>query len=221
MLHMRELTQQPDWLTVGGSKVESGVEDRAALPAVIEFLKSHPQTLVMQEMIFGHSPRWTAKTGKSQLDYYDDYLLELLRGLEQQQLADHVLLVVLSDHGDRADSFNVENYHVPLLISGPDITPSRTSALYSHNDLQALMEPIRSPLSALTRRVASKSHRGRNKPPPFRNGPAWHLQRRLTRVGRPHPRVQGRSAKTLRSHRPTHRNDPVGVGSGRWISDTF
>ena len=139
VLHMRDLTQQVDWLTVGGSKVESGVEDRAALPAVIEFLKAHPQTLVMQEMIFGHSPRWTAKTGKSQLEYYDDYLLELLRGLEQQELADRVLLVVLSDHGDRADSSKVENYHVPLLISGLGISPSRNSALYFHSDLQALI----------------------------------------------------------------------------------
>ena len=73
---------------MGGSKVEAGVEDRAALPAIIEFMKSHSQTLVMQEMIFGHSPKWTAKTGKSQLEYYDDYLLEVLRGLEQQNLAD-------------------------------------------------------------------------------------------------------------------------------------
>jgi hypothetical protein len=137
--HMRDLTQPRDWLTIGGSKVESGVEDRAALPAIIEFLTAHPRTLVMQEMIFGHSPRWTARAGKSQLEYYDDYLLELLRGLEQQHLADRVLLVVLSDHGDRADAFNVENYHVPLLISGLGVPPSRDSALYSHSDLQALI----------------------------------------------------------------------------------
>ena len=137
--HMRDLNQQPDLVTIGGSKVEAGVEDRAALPAIIEFVKTHPRTLVMQEMIFGHSPRWTAETGKSQLEYYDDYLLDLLRGLERQNLADSVLLVVLSDHGDRADSFNVANYHVPLLISGSGITPSRVSALYSHNDLQSLI----------------------------------------------------------------------------------
>ena len=139
ILHMRDLTQQLDWLTLGGSKVESGVEDRAALPAVMEFLEMHPHTLVMQEMIFGHSPRWTAKTGKSQLEYYDDYLLELLRSLEQHNLADRVLLVVLSDHGDRADSFNVENYRVPLLISGLGMTPSRNSTLYSHSDLPSLI----------------------------------------------------------------------------------
>jgi hypothetical protein len=90
MLHMRDLTRQTDWVTMGGSKVEAGVEDRAALPAIIEFMTSRSQTLVLQEMIFGHSPKWTAKTGKSQLEYYDDYLLELRRGLEQQNLADRV-----------------------------------------------------------------------------------------------------------------------------------
>ena len=50
-----------------------------------------------------------------------------------------MLLVVLSDHGDRADSSKVENYHVPLLISGLGISPSRNSALYFHSDLQALI----------------------------------------------------------------------------------
>jgi len=133
---MRDLTQQHDWLTVAGSKVEAGVEDRAAMPAIIDFVTSHPQTLVVQEMVFGHSPRWMAKTGRSQLEYYDEYLLELLRALERHKLADRVLLVVVSDHGDRADSASAENYHVPLLISGHGIPPSHTSAHLSHRDFQ-------------------------------------------------------------------------------------
>jgi hypothetical protein len=131
---MRDLPQRHGWVTVAGSKVETATEDRAAMPVIIDFVSSHPQTLVMQEMVFGHSPRWVAKTGKSQLEYYDEYLLELLHGLEQTELADRVLLVVVSDHGDRAGATNAENYHVPLLISGRGIPPSYTSAHLSHKD---------------------------------------------------------------------------------------
>ncbi len=136
---MRDLPQREGWVAVSGSKVEVGLEDRAATPAILEFVSSHPKTLVMHELLFGHSPKWMAKTGKSQAEYDDEYLLELLRGLEQKQLLDRTLLVVVSDHGDRAESANVENYRVPLLISGCGIPPSRTSTLYSHMDFQQIV----------------------------------------------------------------------------------
>jgi hypothetical protein len=135
----RDLGAQPRWVTVGESKVEAAVEDLAAIPAILDFVRNHPRTMVMQEMVFGHSPRWIAKTGKEQLEYYDQYLLELLAGLEQAGLADRSLLVVVSDHGDRADSANVENYRVPLLVSGRNVPPSRTSAHLSHCDLPAIL----------------------------------------------------------------------------------
>jgi hypothetical protein len=48
-------------------------------------------------------------------------------------------MVVVSDHGDRAESANVENYGVPLLLSGRGISPSRKSALYSHVDFQQIV----------------------------------------------------------------------------------
>ncbi len=136
---MQDLPQQDGWVKVSGSKVEVGLEDRAATPAILEFVSSHPKTLVMHELLFGHSPRWMANTGKSQAEYDDEYLLELLRGLEQKRLLDRTLMVVVSDHGDRAESANVENYGVPLLISGRGIPPSRTSALYSHVDFQQIV----------------------------------------------------------------------------------
>lgn len=139
VIGMRDLQQREGWVAVTGSKVEAGVEDRAALPAIADFVSSHSRTLVMHEMLFGHSPRWIAKTGKSQLEYYDAYLLELVRDLQQQELLDRTLLVVVSDHGDRADSFDVENYRVPLLVSGRGIPPSKTSDHFCHTDFQRIL----------------------------------------------------------------------------------
>ena len=139
MMHMRDLTRYQDWLAIGGSRVDAGVEDRAALPAIIDFMEANPKTFAMQEMIFGHSPRWTAKTGKPQIEYYDDYLMDLVDHLEKRNMADRVLLVVLSDHGDRARSDKAENYHVPLLITGRGIRSSRVSELYSHCDLREIL----------------------------------------------------------------------------------
>lgn len=134
-----DLPQRQGWVAVSGSKVEAGLEDRAAVPAILDFVSAHPKTLVMHELLFGHSPKWMARTGRSQAEYDDAYLREILRGLEQKELLDRTLLVVVSDHGDRAESANVANYRVPLLISGCGIPPSRTPALYSHLDFQQIV----------------------------------------------------------------------------------
>lgn len=139
VLGARDMDLQPGWVTVGESKVEAAVEDRAALPAILEFVKSHSRTLVMHELVFGHSPRWIAKTGQEQLAYYDRYLLELTSGLERAGLADDCLLVVVADHGDRADSARAQNYRVPLLISGRNVPSGRNSLHLSHCDLPAIL----------------------------------------------------------------------------------
>jgi len=136
---MSDFPQREGLVTVAGSKVEEGVEDRAAIPAIVEFVKTHPRTLVMQEMLVGHSPQWMARMRKSQLEYYDEILLELLRDLEENQLIDRTLLVLVSDHGDRANSANARNYNVPLLVAGQGISPMRTSSLLSHMDLQQVI----------------------------------------------------------------------------------
>jgi len=139
VLGMRDLPLQSGWVTVGESKVEAAVEDRAAIPAILEFVASHARTLVMHELVFGHSPRWIAQTGQEQLAYYDRYLRELYDGLEQAGLADDCLLVVVADHGDRADSAKASNYRVPLLISGRGIPAARNTQFLSHCDLPGIL----------------------------------------------------------------------------------
>jgi hypothetical protein len=127
------------WVSLGTSRMEAASEDRAALATILQAAAAHPRTFILQEMVYGHSTEWRAKTGLGQLAYYDLYLRELFDGLRQRGLDSRSLIIVVSDHGDRALSAVAGNYRVPLLIVGPGVVPGHRSAFLSHQDLPAIV----------------------------------------------------------------------------------
>jgi hypothetical protein len=139
ILDRNDLGDLSRWASYGSNRMESATEDRAGLPAILAFVKSAPRSLVMAELVFGHSPEWRAKTGMTPLEYYDRYLTALADGLTAAQLAGRTLLVVVSDHGDRSRAAAPDNYRVPLLIVGDGVSPGEDRAFRSHLDLQALV----------------------------------------------------------------------------------
>jgi hypothetical protein len=142
-----------DWVSVGSSRMEAATEDRAALSIIVDIAFSHPRTFVVHEMVYGHSPEWRAKTGVTQLAYYDAYLRDLVERLKAKGLFSRSLIVVVSDHGDRAKSADAENYRVPLLVLGSTVEPSEDSEFRSHVNLWEIIEsylrkkPLPKPLS--------------------------------------------------------------------------
>jgi hypothetical protein len=50
----RNLPEGGDWVSLGQNQVEAGTEDKAALDTILSFMRAHPRTVVMQEMINGH-----------------------------------------------------------------------------------------------------------------------------------------------------------------------
>jgi hypothetical protein len=115
------------------------VEDRAAISTIVEFMKSHDRTLVMHEMKFGHSPQWVIKTGKRVPEYCESYFREMLAALAQLDLEKRTLFIVTSDHGDRAEPANPQNYRVPLLLFGAGIKPGTDTRFLCHLDFQQVV----------------------------------------------------------------------------------
>ncbi len=139
ILGRRDLGDLGQWISVGSNRMEAATEDRAALPAIVEFMTAQPRSFVLAELVFGHSPEWRVKTGLAPLDYYDRYLGELWGRLADAGLSARTLLVVVSDHGDRSRPAEPENYRVPLLVLGEDQEQGVDDALRSHLDFQGII----------------------------------------------------------------------------------
>ncbi len=133
-----DLGQQIGMVTVGSSRMEEAVEDRAAIPAIVETAASHKKTLVMAELVYGHTTEWQAKTRIEPLDYYDRYLAELFDALQAKGLDRRSLFIVVSDHGDRSKADTADNYRVPLLIAGDGVQAVTDSHFRNHLDLQQI-----------------------------------------------------------------------------------
>jgi len=54
-------------------------------------------------------------------------------------LADHSLLVIVSDHGNRARPAVAENYRVPLLVAGSHVSSGIDMTFRSHQDLAGII----------------------------------------------------------------------------------
>jgi hypothetical protein len=139
IMHRRDFPAAKGFVSVESSRMESATEDRAALPTLASFPLLYPKTFALHELAYGHTTEWRAKTGVSQLAYYDAYLNELLDRLIAAGVWSNSLLVIVSDHGDRAKASNPENYRVPLLLAGSGIGQGRDATFRSHLELQRIM----------------------------------------------------------------------------------
>jgi membrane-anchored protein YejM (alkaline phosphatase superfamily) len=131
----KDLPSLDRWLTTGSSKMESATEDKAAISTIIDNMRAHDKSFILHELVYGHSPEWRAKTGKTQLYYYNEYLIELSEQLNREHLLSKTLFVIVSDHGDRAKSSEIDNYRVPLLVVGDGIPYRNRDELLSHLEL--------------------------------------------------------------------------------------
>lgn len=128
------------WLTLGNTRMEQAVEDKAAIATLVDTAARNGRSFILHEMVYGHSPEWQARTGKTPSVYADEYLIELTQRLTQRNLLDDSLIVVVSDHGERARMADPENYRVPLLVIGNGMKSGTNSNLYAHLDLPAMIE---------------------------------------------------------------------------------
>ena len=134
-----DLPSLDGWLSLGSNRMEAATEDRAVLPAMIDFMLAAKKSFILHELVYGHSPEWQATTGKTQLQYYDEYLTDLLDRMITNQLEANTLIVVVSDHGDRAYAQDAENYRIPLLVIGSEVQPAKDDSFRSHLDLDSII----------------------------------------------------------------------------------
>lgn len=140
VLDRNDLDIGAQWLTLGNTRMEQAVEDKAAIASLVDTAARNERSFTLHELVYGHSPEWLAKTGKTPSVYADEYLIELTKRLTERNLLDDSLIVVVSDHGERARISDPENYRVPLLVIGKCIESGTKSGLYSHLDLTAMIE---------------------------------------------------------------------------------
>ena len=127
------------WLSLGSNKMETATEDKAAISTMMANITTHDKTFVLHELVYGHSPEWRARTGKTQLSYYNEYLIKLSEKLKEVNLLCKTLFVIVSDHGDRAKSSEIDNYRVPLLVVGDCILYQIREELFTHLDLPEII----------------------------------------------------------------------------------
>lgn len=142
IMHRADLPTINGYVSVESSRMESATEDRAALSTLIAFPLHYPKTFVLHELVYGHSTAWRAKTGITQLAYYDAFLNELIEGLVASGVWSNSLLVVVSDHGDRSKAANAGNYRVPLLVAGAGVVPGLDHQFRSHLELQRIINAV-------------------------------------------------------------------------------
>jgi len=120
---------------------ESSCEDLVLLPKIVDFVARSEHAFVYQEFIWGHAAEYNEASGKSNAQYYSDYLDALTRALAERGLADETLIALTSDHGfrDRGRQHEPEVYRVPLLFYAPRFTSARDERLFSHVDFAALL----------------------------------------------------------------------------------
>lgn len=139
IMDRRDLGALEGWVSLGTSRMEAATEDRAALASLVDQVASKERAFVMHELVYGHSPQWRATTGMTQLEYYDHYLTDLLDRLLAKRLDQESLLVIVSDHGDRAKSSIAENYRVPLLVVGTGVEAGHDDTFLTHLDLPRII----------------------------------------------------------------------------------
>lgn len=139
IVDMRDLPAENRYVSVGTNKMETATEDVAGLSTIVGFMRSHQQTFVLHELVYGHSPDWIMKTGIPQVEYYDRYIQAITRVLDSTGLGDQTLVVVVSDHGPREHSADIKNYHIPLLLTGISVPSLVDSSFVSHTNLSSII----------------------------------------------------------------------------------
>jgi hypothetical protein len=143
--------------------IESAVEDRAARPAIIDIMRKNARSFIVQECVFGHTEAWLDLTKKTQLEYYDLYMRELTDSIKTAGLLDRTLLILVADHGSRRDPAEYDNYHIPLIMRGPGVTPGDDGRFLSHLDFSGLVRETFSgqPSGAVNERIMTVGHSGK------------------------------------------------------------
>jgi hypothetical protein len=144
-LHLSETeivrARAADLLCFAPDEYERSCEDRALLPAVVEFVSANERAFVYQEFIWGHASEYNRASGMTNAAYYSAYVDELREQLASRGLLERTLIVLTSDHGfrDRSMQDRPSVYRIPLWFSAPELPRVRDARLLSHADFGMLL----------------------------------------------------------------------------------
>lgn len=125
--------------SVSSVKIERASEDLSVLTYLTKALRKNRKIFLFQELVFGHTREWKAKTGRGSIDYYNHYFQAVFDSLKKDNLSDSTLIVITSDHGPRQGQTNPENYRVPLIFWASDMEKSKQKSFLSHIDFKEIL----------------------------------------------------------------------------------
>ena len=128
-----------NFVSVTSNKIEYGCEDLSVFGDMIKFLENNQKAFILQEMVYGHTVAWEQKTGIPPIDYYNNYFNKTVDELKKNNLLDSTLLLIVSDHGPRNKPYNIDNYHIPLLLYSNGMQEKTDSRFLSHVDFKDIL----------------------------------------------------------------------------------
>lgn len=120
---------------------QNACEDNAIIEKVKTEIKNKDKLFLFQEFIFGHGIKYNQLKKKSNVEYYNDYLLEIYNFLENENLLNSTTIVIVSDHGVRniKNSENSEKYKIPLIVYNNNFNATINNDLFNHIDFKQIL----------------------------------------------------------------------------------
>jgi hypothetical protein len=118
-----------------------GCEDLAILNQTINtILKYKKNIFLLQEMIYGHSPKYQKMKNLTPTEYYNNYFLKIYSVLKKHNLTENLTFVIVSDHGDKdIIKKKLNQYQIPLIIYNKNLSHKTNTSLYSHINFKNIL----------------------------------------------------------------------------------
>jgi len=114
---------------------QHGCEDKYLIEDVKDSIRSNDKLFMIQEFVYGHGVVYNKNLGKTNFEYYNEYLTEIYNFLKEENLLENTTIVVTSDHGLRemVPRRRISGYNIPLVIYNSKIEEFKESSeLLSH-----------------------------------------------------------------------------------------
>jgi arylsulfatase A-like enzyme len=111
------------------------------LPEIFALLDQPKRVFLVQQMMWGHASEYNRASGKTNTQYYSEYLDLVVSHLREKGQLERTLIVLTSDHGLREKDHQLvpDVYRVPLWFYHPSFSAHSDDTLYSHLDFKALL----------------------------------------------------------------------------------
>lgn len=146
------------YLCINPYEFEHSCEDKIMVSRLVNDVVKHDRVFLFYEFIFGHASEYIDIQKKTAVQYYSEFIDDLISGLRKAHELDQTLIVVTSDHGIRDHGYEswLSTYRIPLLFYHPSFKKQLHPELHSQIDFRDIFleESSGKPSSLKSRKFA-------------------------------------------------------------------